>query len=86
MKKKLILLNSSSRKFLRWRKERMYVDDDVRNDVNAFSVNDSTALNKQINESIQNNNTLRRDNLKIQYFGEDCDYENLRELFHKLIV
>ena len=86
MKKKLILLNSSSKKYLRWRKERMYVDDDVRSDVNAFSVNDSTALNKQINESIQNNNTLRRDNLKIQYFGEDCDYENLRELFHKLIV
>jgi len=81
MKKKLILLNSSSRKYLRWRKERMYVDDDVRSDVNAFSVNDSTALNKQINESIQNNNTLRRDNLKKQYFGEDCDYENLRELF-----
>ena len=81
MEKKLILLNSSSSKYLRWRKERMYVDDDVRNDVNAFSVNDSTALNKKINESIQNNNTLRRNNLKKQYFGEDCDYENLRELF-----
>jgi hypothetical protein len=84
MKKKLILLNSSSRKYLHWRRDRMYVDDDVRKDVHAFSVNNGAALNNQVNKSIQNNNVLKRDSFKKQYFGEDCNYEYLRDFFLNL--
>ena len=86
MKKKLILLNSSNKNFLLWRGKRMYVDDDVRNDVRAFSVSDGISIKNQISKSITADDSIERDELKNKYFGEDCDYENLRDFFHKLIV
>ncbi len=84
MKKKLILLNSPSTKYSNWRKKRMYIDDDVRNNVRAFNINEGTDLIEQIDRSVQNNDDLKRDALKEKYFGEDCNYENLREIFCKL--
>ena len=84
MKKKLILLNSLNTKFLNWKKKRMYIDDDVRNDVCAFNVKEGASLIEQIKVSIQNNDELERSKLKEKYFGEDCNYEYLREVFSKL--
>jgi hypothetical protein len=84
MKKKLILLNSPNTEYANWRKERMYVDDDVRNDVYSFDINDSMTFIEQINTSIEDNDILKRDILKAQYFGKDCNYEELKEIFHKL--
>jgi len=84
MKKKLILLNSSSKKYLRWRKERMYVDDDVRNDVDSFSIYDDMTFIEQVDRNIQDNSSSKRNRLREKYFGEDCNYEDLRDMFHKL--
>ncbi len=84
MRKKLILLNSSSRKYLNWRKERMYIDDDVRHDVNAFNVSSGATLIEQIKSDIQDDDGSKRDRLKEQYFGKDCNYKDLRQEFSKL--
>ena len=85
MKKKLILLNSPSEKYINWRGERKYVDDDVRKEVSAFNLNDGVDLIKQINNDIKYNNISKRNSLKWRYFGKDCKYENTKEIFDKLI-
>jgi len=85
MKKKLVLLNSPSKKYANWRKKRMYIDDDVRNDVYTFNVSDGTALITQINASIQDKDSLRTNKLKEKYFGKDCNYEEVRETFNNLL-
>ena len=85
MKKKLILLNSPSEKYINWRGERKYVDDDVRKEVGAFNLNDGVDLIKQVNNDIKYNNISKRNSLKWRYFGKDCKYENTKEIFDKLI-
>ena len=85
MKKKLILLNSPSEKYINWREERKYVDDDVRKEVSAFNLNDGVDLIKQINNDIKYNNISKRNSLKERYFGKDCEYKNTKEIFDKLI-
>ena len=85
MKKKLILLNSPSEKYINWRGERKYVDDDVRKEVGAFNLNDGVDLIKQINNDIKYNNISKRNSLKERYFGKDCEYKNTKEIFDKLI-
>ena len=85
MKKKLILLNSPSKKYAQWRRNRMYIDDDVRDDVSAFDIHNGVNLIKQIKINIKYNDSLNRDKLKDKYFGKDCNYEYLREIFSKLI-
>ena len=85
MKKKLILLNSPSEKYINWREERKYVDDDVRKEVGAFNLNDGVDLIKQVNNDIKYNNISKRNSLKWRYFGKDCKYENTKEIFDKLI-
>jgi hypothetical protein len=85
MKKKLILLNSPSEKIIFWRKKRMYIDDDVRKDVYAFNIDSGMNLTKQIGKIIRDKDDLKRNELKYKYFGKECSYENLREIFNKLI-
>ena len=85
MKKKLILLNSPSEKYINWRGERKYVDDDVRKEVGAFNLNDGVDLIKQVNNDIKYNNISKRNSLKERYFGKDCEYKNTKEIFDKLI-
>ena len=85
MKKKLILLNSPSEKYINWREERKYVDDDVRKEVGAFNLNDGVDLIKQVNNDIKYNNISKRNSLKERYFGKDCEYKNTKEIFDKLI-
>jgi hypothetical protein len=84
-KKKLILLNSPNKKFIRWRKERMYIDDEVRNDVDNFNINNGVSLIKKVNINIENNDLLKRDKIKEKYFGKDCDYRFLKEVFYELL-
>ena len=85
MRKKLILLNSSSNKYVKWRKMRQYIDDDVRGDVSAFNISDNVNLIKQLNNDIKCNNISERDRLKEKYFGEDCNYKDMKLLFNELI-
>jgi hypothetical protein len=84
MKKKLILLNSDSKKYSEWREKRMYLDDDVRNDVDSFSIYDDMTFIEQVDRNIQDNSSSKRNRLREKYFGEDCNYEDLRDMFHKL--
>ena len=84
MKKKLILLNSPSEKYIKWRGKRKYVDDDVRRDVSAFNINDDVDLIKQINNDIKHNNISKRNRLKEQYFGKDCNHKDIKFFFDKL--
>jgi hypothetical protein len=82
MKKKLLLLNSSNDGYIRWRKDRVYIDDEVRNDVDNFDINNSASLIKKININIQEDNALKVNRLKEKYFGKDCDYKYLSKVFH----
>jgi hypothetical protein len=83
MKKKLILLNATS-KYTQMRAKRMYVDSDVRNNVSTFNAYNGKALIEQIRSDIQNTNKSKRDNLKKKYFGNKCDRENIKELSYKI--
>jgi hypothetical protein len=40
---------------------------------------------KQIGKIIRDKDDLKRNELKYKYFGKECSYENLREIFNKLI-
>jgi len=84
MKKKLILLNSPSEKYIKWRGKRKYVDDDVRKEVSAFNLNDGVDLIKQVNNDIKYNNISKRNSLKEQYFGKDCNHKDIKIFFDKL--
>jgi hypothetical protein len=85
IRKKLILLNSPSKKYINWRGERKYVDDDVRKEVSTFNINDGESLIKQVNNDIKHNNILKRNSLKERYFGKDCECKNTKETINKLI-
>jgi hypothetical protein len=85
MKKKLILLNSPSKKWIKWREKRKYIDDDVRNDVSSFNLNDGVALIEQIKNDIQNNDDTKIDMLKEKYFGNECNHKEIKKIFFKLI-
>jgi hypothetical protein len=85
MKKKLILINSPNKKYIQWRSERMYIDDDIRNDVESFNVDDGTSLIEKIDNDIKNINNLKENELKNKYFGDDCNYKNLQKIFSKLV-
>lgn len=85
MRKKLVLLNSPSKKYANWRKKRMYIDDDVRNDVHVFNVSDGNALIEQVKTIVQDQDSFKSNALKEKYFGKDCNYEKLREMFNNLL-
>ena len=85
MKKKLLLLNSPSKKYIKWREERGYVDDDVRRDVSTFNVSNGMDLIRQVNNDIKCNDILKRDKLKEKYFGKDCDPSDTKLFFDQLI-
>ncbi len=84
MKKKLILLNTTSKKYIHWREKRMYTDIDVRKNVNTFNINDGVALIEQIESDIQEDDILKRNKLKEQYFGSEYNHKDLSEIFYKL--
>ena len=84
MKKKLILLNTTSKKYIHWREKRMYTDIDVRKNVNTFNINDGVALTEQIESDIQEDDILKRNKLKEQYFGSEYNHIDLSEIFYKL--
>ena len=75
--KKLILLNSPSEKYIKWRGKRKYVDDDVRNDVSSFNINEGDSLVTQINKDIQNSDNTKTDNLKKKYFGNEVNQKDI---------
>lgn len=84
MKKKIVLLNMpDSSEFARWRKEGMYIDNNVRNDVNSFYENNIEGLMKKIAEEIDSND-VKANILKKKYFGDDKDCENLLDILQKL--
>ena len=85
MRKKLILLNMpDSSEFARWRKDGMYVDNSVRNNVDAFYDNNGTALIKKIEEEIMSND-VKINSLRIKYFGDEEDCDNIADILQKLI-
>ena len=83
MKKKLILLNATS-KYTQMRKKRMYIDADVRNNVSTFNIDNGNALIEQIMSDVRNSDELKINSLKERYFGKKYDRENIRELSYKL--
>jgi len=85
MKKKLILLNSPSEKYINWRGERKYVDDDVRNDVSSFNINEGDSLVTQINKDIQNSDNTKTDNLKKKYFGNEVNQKDIVKIIKDLV-
>jgi hypothetical protein len=85
MKKKLVLLNSPNKKYEIWRKKRKYIDDDVRNDVNVFDIDDAETLIEQVKTMISDQDNFESIALKDKYFGKDCDYRVLREIFDNLL-
>jgi hypothetical protein len=86
MKKKLILLNiHGNSKYLHWRKKRMYIDDDIRESVDTFDVKNGISLIEQIDINIQDNNKLKQNKLKEQYFGDEHAYEDVGKIFSKLV-
>jgi hypothetical protein len=84
MKKKLILLNSSNQKSIKWREERKYIDDDVRNDVSSFNINEGDSLVAQINRDIQNSDNTKTDNLKNKYFGNEVNQKDIVKIIKDL--
>jgi hypothetical protein len=85
MKKKLILLNMpNNTKFAHWREKGMYVDNDVRRSVDTFDINNGADLIEQIKNNIQDNDNRKANRLKKQYFGNECDCENISEISNKL--
>jgi hypothetical protein len=85
MKKKLILLNSPSEKYIKWRGKRKYVDDDVRNDVSSFNINEGDSLVTQINKDIQNSDNTKTDNLKKKYFGNKVNQKDIVKIIKDLV-
>jgi hypothetical protein len=85
MKKKLILLNSSNQKSIKWREERKYIDDDVRNDVSSFNINEGDSLVTQINKDIQNSDNTKTDNLKKKYFGNEVNQKDIVKIIKDLV-
>jgi len=84
MKKKLILLNTASKKYIHWREKRMYTDIDVRKNVNTFNINDGAALTEQIESDIQEDDILKRNKFKEHYFCSEYNHKDLSEIFYKL--
>ena len=73
-----------SSEFARWRKDGMYVDNSVRNNVDAFYDNNGTALIKKIEEEIMSND-VKINSLRIKYFGDEEDCDNIADILQKLI-
>jgi hypothetical protein len=62
----------------------MYVDNSVRNNVDAFYDNNGTALIKKIEEEIMSND-VKINSLRIKYFGDEEDCDNIADILQKLI-
>lgn len=71
-------------KFAHWREKGMYVDNDVRRSVDTFDINNGADLIEQIKNNIQDNDNRKANRLKKQYFGNECDCENISEISNKL--
>ena len=85
MKKRLILLNSPNNKYIQWREDRAYIDDDIRSDVETFNINEGVSLIEQVDRDIQDSNNFKKNELKEKYFGKKCDYKHLKETFYELV-
>ncbi|MBT5491311.1 hypothetical protein HOK00_03180 [bacterium] len=79
MKKKLILLNFTS-EYTNMREKRMYVDNDVRKYVNSFNTKENIALAEQVRIDIQDKNKSKINRLKIQYFGDELNHIDIKEI------
>ena len=84
MKKKLILLNTTNKKYINWREKRMYTDIDVRKNIKTFNINDGDLLIEQIKLELQEDDILERNKLKEKYFGSGCNHKDLSKFFYEL--
>ena len=85
MKKKLLLLNMPNKtKFLRLRKNKRQIDQEVRNDAKSFEYNDMS-LYKNIKDSIEQDKDLELTRLKQKYFGNDNNLKKISEVADNFI-